>query len=59
MTSYPVICTATQSHIPPKYKQVGAVTEATTITITYFVRPAITAGARQVNGSSINTNSIN
>jgi hypothetical protein len=59
MSAIPVNCTATQSHIPPKYKQVGVVTEATTITITYFVRPAVTAGARQVNGSSINTNSIN
>ena len=59
MTAYPVICTATQSHIPPKYKQLEAVSETSTATISYQVRPAVTAGARQVNGSSINTNSIN
>jgi hypothetical protein len=59
ITANPVISKVTETHLPPKYKQVGVVTEATTITISYRVRPAITAGARQVNGSSINTNSIN
>jgi hypothetical protein len=55
----PVISTVTESHLPPKYKQIGNITQANTATLTYFVRPAVTAGARQVNGSSINTNSIN
>ena len=59
VTSNPVVCTATESHPPPTYKQKGTITEASTVTVIYFVRPAVTAGARQVNGSSINTNSIN
>jgi len=53
-----VVSTVTETHLPPKYKQVGTVTEATTTTITYFVRPAITPGARQIDGSAINVNSI-
>ena len=54
----PVTSTVTESHLPPKYKQVGTITEASTVTVTYFVRPAITPGARQIDGSSINVNSI-
>lgn len=58
MTAYPVVCTATESHPPPTFKELGSVTETSTATISYFVRPAVTAGAREINGSSINTNSI-
>jgi hypothetical protein len=42
----------------PTYVKKYTIAESTTATLNYQVRPAIQAGAREINGSSINTNSI-
>lgn len=56
--SVTVSCIATEAHPLPTYKTPESVTSTSSATINVRVIPGVSAGARQINGSAINVNSI-
>lgn len=53
-----VQCIATEEHPFPTYTHKDTIAEATTAFLSFRVIPGVSAGARQINGSAINVNSL-